>query len=98
MSWEGRYDDDFGRYVDKGYDEQEEIPIVLEFYVVRSLRVRSRNPPQPTISGWWTLLEVGLPPNVEDELCIHHITAHGDQVDSDIVALPQALSRVTQTD
>ena len=28
-------------------------------------------PPQPTISSWWTLLEVGLPPNVEDELCIH---------------------------
>ena len=32
-------------------------------------------PPQPTISGWWTLLEVGLPSNVEDELCIcqYHI-------------------------
>ena len=44
VTWEGRYDDKFGQYVDKGYGEQEEIPIVLEFYVVRSLRVGSCDP------------------------------------------------------
>ena len=67
------------------------------FHVVRSLRVGFWDPPQPTLSGWWTLLEVVHLLIWRMSYVFDNNTAHGDQVDSDMVALNWALIRVTWT-
>ena len=54
-------------------------------------------PPQPTISSWWTLLEVVHLLVWRMSYVFANNIAHRDRVDSDIVALSQALIRVTRT-
>ena len=58
---------------------------------------RVLRPPQPTISGWWTLLEVVHLLVWRMSYVFDNNTAHGDRVDSDMVALNRALIRVTRT-
>ena len=59
---------------------------------------RVLQPPQPTISGWWTLLEVVHLLVWRMSYVFDNNTAHRDQVDLDMVALNWALIRVTRTD